>query len=52
MFVLNASTVVSFFKLFYWCGEDGVGGPIVEYDNSRVAIHITYGEVVPLLVPG
>ena len=44
MFVLNAYTVVSFLN-FYWCGEDGVGGPIVEYENSRVTFHALDGEV-------
>ena len=38
MFVLNASTVVPFLN-FYWCGEDGVGGPILEYENICVAFH-------------
>ena len=44
MFVLKASTVV-LFKNIYWCGEDGVGGPIVEYENSCVAFHGLDGEV-------
>ena len=44
MFVLNASTVV-FFSNFYWCGKDGVGGPIIEYENSRVVFHRMDGEI-------